>query len=349
MSANSPRDSALAPVSFPDLGAAYVALLRVATEEYQFRISPRGNAAREVIGVGFRLPDPRQRLPYLSERKANPVFHFAEALWYLAGRQDLGMIGHYAPRMMSSSRDGVRIEGSDYGHRIFAPAPGEDAAAFDRVLELLRRESDSKRGFVPVFHENDLAAVEGNPDMPCLAGLHFLPRDGRLHMVCSMRANDLDCGLLSDVFSFTMIQEYAAVQLGLGLGTYTHYMGSAHVNDIDAERVRRVLAQEATARQAPYFPFPSMPAATGPDTIARLLEHEEALRTNAAAYSVDDIAGLGLDRYWQQALVLFEVHRQITHDKVDLVDAGVLASLDPGLRWLLGHRWPACNTAGSSR
>jgi thymidylate synthase len=41
-------------------------------------------------------------------------------------------------------------------------------------------------------------------------------------MVCSMRANDLDCGLLSDVFSFTMIQEYAAVQLGLELGTYTH-------------------------------------------------------------------------------------------------------------------------------
>ncbi len=30
-----------------------------------------------------------QRLPYLAARKANPVFHFAEALWYLAGRRDL--------------------------------------------------------------------------------------------------------------------------------------------------------------------------------------------------------------------------------------------------------------------
>lgn len=349
MSVTSPTDSALAPVSFPGLEAAYVALLRVATKESQFRIAPRGNAAREVVGVAFRLPDPRQRLPYLAERKANPVFHFAEALWYLAGRQDLAMIGHYAPKMASSSRDGVLINGSDYGHRIFAPAPGEDAAPFDRVLELLRRETDSKRGFIPVFTPDALVAMEGDPDMPCLAGLHFLPRDGRLHMVCSMRANDLDCGLLSDVFSFTMIQEYAAVQLGLELGTYTHYMGSAHVNDVDAERVGRVLEEEGTRREAPYFPFPSMPATTGPDTIAYVLEHEEVLRTNGAAYGVDDISALGLDSYWQQALLLFEVHRQITHDKVDLVDAGVLAALDPGLRWLLARRWPACAAPTGTR
>ena len=339
----------LTPPSFPDLEAAYVALLRAATEQYQFRISPRGNAAREVIGVGFRLPDPRQRLPYLAERKTNPVFHFAEALWYLAGRRDLEMIGHYAPSMAASSRDGVTIHGSAYGARIFTPAPGEDAAPFDRVLELLRRETDSKRGLIPVFSADELADTEANPDMACLAGLHFLPRDGALHMVCSMRANDLDCGLLSDVFSFTMIQEYAAIQLGLELGTYTHYMGSAHVNDRDAARVGRVLAEAAAREAAPTFEFAPMPATTTPDTIAVVLEHEEVLRTNAASYSVGHITALDLDPYWEQVLLLFEVHRQITHGKADVVDAAVLAALHPGLRWLLGHRWPACAPVGSSR
>ncbi|WP_225846870.1 thymidylate synthase [Streptomyces sp. HPF1205] len=333
---------ALAPVSFASFEAAYVELLRLATDAHQFRVSPRGNAANEVIGVAFRLTDPRQRLLYLAERKANPVFQWAEALWYLAGRTDLAMIGHYAPRLATSSRDGLTIDGSAYGHRIFAPAPGEETAAFDRVLELLRREPDSKRAFVPVFHPGDLAGIEANPDMPCLAGLHFLPRDGRLHMVCSMRANDLYRGLVSDVFSFTVIQEYAAVQLGLELGTYTHYMGSAHVNDVNADDVGRIMA-EVAARPAPSaFPFPPMPATTGPDTIAQVLEHELALRTNQAAYSVDDIASLDLDPYWQQVLLLFEVHRQITHDQVGLVDAGVLAALEPGLRWLVGHRWAAC-------
>jgi thymidylate synthase len=344
--ANLPRDSLLAPASFPDLGAAYVALLRLATEEPQFRISPRGNAAREVIGVAFRLPDPRQRLPYVAARKANPVFHYAEALWYLAGRRDLAMIGHYAPSMAAGSRDGLTVDGSAYGARIFAPAPGDDVAPFDRVLELLRRECDSKRALIPVFSARELTGLESNPDVACLAGLHFLPRDGRLHMVCSMRANDLDCGLLSDVFSFTMIQEYAAVRLGLELGTYTHYMGSAHVNDHDADRVGRVLA-EAAAGEAPAFPFPRMPATTTTATVSHVLEHEELLRTNRAAYSVEDISALGLAPYWEQALLLFEVHRQITHDKAERVDADVLAALEPGLRWLLARKWPAAAGASS--
>jgi thymidylate synthase len=338
----------LTPPDFPGLEAAYLGLLTQVSNDFEFRIAPRGNDAREVIGVGFRLPNPRQRLPYLAARRVNPVFHFAEALWHLAGRRDLEMIGYYAPSMASSSRDGVHIDGSSYGHRILTPAAGADRSAFDRVLELLRRETDSKRGFLPVFTADELA-VEGNPDMACLAALHLLPRDGQLHMVCTMRANDLDRGLLSDVFSFTMFQEYAAVQLGLELGSYTHHIGSAHICDRDAERVRQVL-DEATRRAAPlHFEFPPMPATTTPATIARLLEHEEGLRTNAVSYRVADIEALGLEPYWQQVLLLFEVYRQIVHEDADRVDPQLLGQLSPGLRWLLGHKWPACASAASIR
>ncbi|SDN05665.1 hypothetical protein SAMN05216259_102462 [Actinacidiphila guanduensis] len=44
------RDSALAPASFPDLEAAYLALLRTATDESEFRIAPRSNAAVGWLG-----------------------------------------------------------------------------------------------------------------------------------------------------------------------------------------------------------------------------------------------------------------------------------------------------------
>ncbi|WP_335984244.1 hypothetical protein [Streptomyces sp. CA2R106] len=57
-----------------------------------------------------------------------------------------------------------------------------------------------------------------------------------------------------------------------------------------------------------------MPATTTADTITHILEHEHALRTNQAAYSADDVA-----------------------------------ALDPGLRWLAGHRWPACAAAAGAR
>ncbi|MGW1496845.1 thymidylate synthase [Streptomyces sp. NPDC002402] len=334
----------LATPTFRSVEGAYLAMLKLATEEPEHHIAARGNDARELIGVGFRLPDPRQRLPYLAQRRANPIFHYAEALWYLAGRRDLEMIGYYAPSMRSSSSDGVHIGGSAYGHTLFIPAAGDTVSPFDRVLELLRTEADSKRGYLPVFSAAELA-INDNPDMACLAGLHLLPRDGRLHMVCNMRANDLDCGLLSDVFSFTMIQEYAAIQLGLQLGAYTHLIGSAHVNDRNAERVKRVL-NEADCRRAPtHFQFPAMPYSTTAASVTHVLEHEEALRTNQARYSAEHVKTLGLEPYWQQAVLLFEVYRQLQHDQVAAVDPSILAALDPGLRWLVGHRWASCASA----
>ncbi|MFD4862729.1 thymidylate synthase [Streptomyces atratus] len=333
--------------TYRSVEGAYLALLQLASHNHEHRIAARGNDAREVIGVGFRLPDPRQRLPYLATRKANPVFQFAEALWYLAGRRDLEMIGYYAPSMRSSSPDGINLGGSAYGYTLFNPAEGDTVSPFDRVLDLLRAEIDSKRGYLPVFSAAELAIAD-NPDMACLAGLHLFVRGGRLHMVCNMRANDLDCGLLSDVFSFTMIQEYAAVQLGLELGSYAHFIGSAHVNDRNTERVKKVLTEADTRRSPQHFPFPAMSQETNPATLARVLIHEEALRTNKVRYSAEDIAGIDVDAYWQQALLLFELYRQIEHDQTDAVSLDVLDALHPGLRWLVGHRWAACPTPGSA-
>lgn len=335
-------------LTYRTLEDAYLDLLRLACDGPEHHISARGNDAREVIGVGFRLSDPRQRLPYVAARKVNPVFQFAEALWYLAGRRDLEMIGYYAPSMHSSSADGITLGGSAYGHRLFKPIDGDSETPFDRVLKLLRTETDSKRGYLPVFGTAELAEAE-NPDVACLAGLHFLIRDGRLHMVCNMRANDLDCGILSDVFSFTMIQEYAAVQLGLELGHYTHMIGSAHVNERNVERVKRVLNEADLRRTRPQFSFPAMSMTTGPDTINHLQEHEGLLRTNAVKYSADEIARLDLDVYWQQTLLLFEAYRQLQHDATDTVSRDVLGALQPGLRWLLGHKWTACATAQGLR
>ncbi|MEU8528859.1 thymidylate synthase [Streptomyces sp. NPDC048629] len=299
--------------TYGTIEGAYLDLLRLALKHPEHAIDARGNTAREVIGVSFQLPNPRQRLPYLAARKANPVFQFAEALWYLAGRRDLEMIGYYAPSMRSSSADGIDLGGSAYVHTLFNPAPGDSVSPFERVLELLRTENDSKRGYLPVFSADELAVTD-NPDMACLAGLHLLVRNGRLHMVCHMRANNLDCGPLSDVFSFTMIQEYAAVQLALELGSHTHTIGSAHINERNVERVKRV-PDEAEQRHAPrHFLFPAMAAETGPDTITRLLEHEQLLRTNTVKYSADEIARMDVPAYWRQALLLFEAYRQIQHN-----------------------------------
>ncbi|MDI5974054.1 hypothetical protein POF50_032715 [Streptomyces sp. SL13] len=82
----------LTPPAFASFDQAYAAVLQHVNDRHEYANFPRGNDSRECIGVNFQLTDPRGRTPF------NPVYHFAEALWYLGGRRDLDMIAHYAPR-----------------------------------------------------------------------------------------------------------------------------------------------------------------------------------------------------------------------------------------------------------
>jgi thymidylate synthase len=115
----------------------------------QYEIATRGNAAREILNVCFTVQDPVARIPYLAARKANIVFNHTEALWYLSGRDDLAMIGHYAPRLRRFSADGKRLTGTAYGPRLFGPGP-DGASQFDRVIALLRADPDTKRAAMVV-------------------------------------------------------------------------------------------------------------------------------------------------------------------------------------------------------
>lgn len=327
----------LSTTRFDTFDQAYPEVLRHVVENHRFVNAPRGNASRELIGATFQLRDPTARLPFVAARKANPVYNLAEVLWYLAGRQDVGMMAHYAPVRRAGTPKGVPADESAYGPRIFRAGPDGGPSNFAKVIDLLRSEVDSKRGVLPVFTAADLDDSEA-PSVPCLVGLHLLLRDGQLHMVVYMRANDADRGLLADVFSFTFIQEFAARLLGVDVGTYTHHVGSLHLAEADLPRVDRVLA-EARLADRPVFAMPAMPPGTSWRDIDRLLEIEEALRVNSAGFNPATTATLGLAPYWQQVVLLLEAYRQIVFT-ADPVGAELLGTLHPGYRWLVERRWP---------
>lgn len=150
-----------------------------------------------------------------------------------------------------------------------------------------------------------------------------------------MRGNDAVTGLLCDVFSFTLLQEFAARQLGVEVGSYTHHVGSMHINDIDLARAARITASHPAH---PRFPVSAMPRTTWTHlwTVERC---EQILRRNADRLVLAELGSLGLDPYWRQVLLLFEVYRQIIHEPDRTVEADVLAALTPAYRWLVAHRW----------
>lgn len=293
---------------------------------------------RERLGVAFDITHPLERLVLSPARRANVVFHFAEVLWYLAGRDDLDFIGYYAPSMARWSPDGRVMTGSAYGRRFFA-FRGEPLDQWSVAVDLLRRDQSSTRAVVQVFDPAELLTIPGNRDIACTVALQLMVRRSRLHMLATMRANDAFRGAASDVFSFTFLQEMAARRLGVEMGTYHHRVGSFHTIDVDNRWIEEVLAEKEPVRLTDDLRFPPMPAGDQRNAVDEVLSYEECLRLDTLRLGRRDIESLSLDPYWQQVVALFEVQRQVRHRTQQ--DATVAAMLAPVLARAVRLRWPA--------
>lgn len=313
---------------------AYVAQLRRVRDEPEFVNAPRGFRSREVLGVSYRVVDPRERAVRIRSRRSNIVFNFAEALWYLGGGDSLEAIAFYAPSMRKYSVDGRTLRGTAYGPRIFGY--GRDRIdQWRSVVDTLAEDRDSKRAMIQIFSPEELL-VPGNIDVACTIGLQYLIRDGRLHAVSFMRANDAFRGSVSDVFSFTFLQEVLANELGLDLGSYTHVAGSYHLYESDDDRANHVLdcADDVVSQD----PFPRMPAGDNWPAIREVQAVEAALRTGRSTVDRGDIERLGLDEYWQQVVALLALHASARAGAP--FDLDVFEMLPPLYASMFANVWP---------
>jgi len=322
--------------TYPDVQAAYLDQLRLTLEKPEYVNAPRGQRSRERLGVCFRINDPVQRHVPLPSRRTNIVFCFAEALWYLSGRRDLAFIQYYAPSIGRYSKDGVNLDGTAYGPRIFAYGPAQ-LNQWETVLETLAGDRDSKRAAIAIFDPNELR-IPDNIDVACTLGLQFFIRDDALHAIGYMRANDAFRGIVSDIFSFTFIQEVFATQLGLRVGSYTHSVGSFHLYDQDEKWAREVLTGPAAVLPQAGARFPRMPGTDNWPHIRQVLEWEQRLRTGTDQLTFDLMLNVPVPDYWRQVLAMFQLHRTIRSGKPD--DFELYQYLLPVYRGIVANRWP---------
>lgn len=180
--------------------------------------SPRGMKTKEMLGCQIYFEDARARLALASGRKYNLAFALAETLWMHTGRDDLEFVERYNRRYRDFSDDGVRLYGA-YGPRVLKHHV--------RWFQKLRGDPDTRQAVVTVYSNDDLYAQ--TKDLPCTVAWQLFQRGGALHMICTMRSNDIFWGVPYDVFVNTMLLEHWSYQLGLRPGTYTHQSASLHV------------------------------------------------------------------------------------------------------------------------
>ena len=67
------------------------------------------------------------------------------------------------------------------------------------LVELLRREPNTRQAYLPVFFPEDTGAIHGGR-IPCTLGYHFIQRGGYLHMSYYIRSCDLYRHFRDDVY-----------------------------------------------------------------------------------------------------------------------------------------------------
>lgn len=227
-------------------------------------VSPRGTLVKELIGTKLILKDPRNRISYNPVRNMSLSFAIGEFLWYISGSSDCETISYYNKRYKNFSDDGKSLNGA-YGKRIFKSFGGK--TQWQRVLELLKVDPDTRQAVISIFHPDDLMII--TKDVPCTCTLQFFIRDNKLNLIVYMRSNDLVWGTPYDIFSFTMMQELMANALGIELGCYMHIVGSLHIYAYHYD-----LTQEMIKEKGYYkYTMPEMPKLLDQDL--RLLQNIE--------------------------------------------------------------------------
>lgn len=186
----------------------------------------RNGGATELLGVQLRIDDPGTALVANVRRNVSSTYAAAELLWYLARSDELRHIGAYAPQYHKFAEDDGTLWGA-YGPRL-------TPRLVEAVKEL--KTPQSRRVVVTVWEPRDLGA--NKRDVPCTLSLQFVLRRGILHMIVTMRSEDVWLGLPYDAFCFMSLHRIVAQNLGKGIGEYVHQVGSLHVYDKDLAKVR---------------------------------------------------------------------------------------------------------------
>lgn len=123
-----------------------------------------------------------------------------------------------------------------------------------RILKRLRSKS-TREAIMTVWHPNHLID-DSYERTPCTLTLHFLIRDGALHLIVNMRTNDVINLLPYDLLHHMLLQRYVAAKMKLQLGQYRHNVGHVYYQKKRAAtgNIERVLAELHGAELPEEFP-----------------------------------------------------------------------------------------------
>jgi hypothetical protein len=197
---------------------------------------------------------PMERVLFSPRRDANPYFHLMEALWMIAGRNDLVWPMYFNSKFASYSDDGATVHGA-YGKRW---------RRNDQITVLaneLRNNPESRRCVLANWDlDMDLPLLTKGKDVPCNTHVYFEVKDGLINQTVCCRSNDIIWGAYgANAVHFSVLLEYMAALSGYGVGKYRQFSNNYHMytnvpnasrQEVEADMLRLALDAAETNHYA---------------------------------------------------------------------------------------------------
>lgn len=205
--------------------AAVPVVLQALAAEGATRPSRNGTVLKFRTPVTVVYKEPTERVVFHAVRDANPFFHLMEAVWMLAGRNDVNFVARFASNMRTFSDDGYTLNGA-YGHRW---RKHFDVDQLVEVVEVLRANPDDRQQVIQMYD----VRTDRKPtkDVPCnLVAVPQVNDDGALDLTVFNRSNDIVWGMLgANAVHFSYLQEFLATFIERPVGRYYQVSTNAHL------------------------------------------------------------------------------------------------------------------------
>lgn len=211
-----------------NVNGAYAAGRRVLAD-FGIPMESRAGATLELgLPVVTTLLRPCERVLFNPKRDANPFFHLFEAIWMMAGRDDVAWISQFNSRMKEFSDDGQTFNGA-YGHRW--RAYWYDQLRF--VATLLKEDPSTRRAVLTMWDADSDLLFQDSKDLPCNTQIYFRVRPDGIgsHLTTTVlnRSNDIIWGLYgSNAVHFSVLHEWMAAASQSSAGPMITLSNSFH-------------------------------------------------------------------------------------------------------------------------
>lgn len=194
--------------------------------------------------------DLNQGFPLVTTKKCHLRSIIHELLWFLKGDTNITYLNENGVSIWDEWADEKGDLGPVYGKqwRSWSQPNGETLDQISQVIELIRRDPDSRRLLVSAWNVADL---ENMALAPCHCLFQFYVVQGRLSCQLYQRSADIFLGVPFNIASYALLTMMIAQITGLALGDFVHTFGDAHLYLNHLEQAKSQLTRSP-------FPLPKV-------------------------------------------------------------------------------------------